>query len=284
MAPSNPIHMDIIPCAGLANRMRAIASAMSAAQQLGIQSLCIRWKIEYHCCAPFRDLFDMTALPAWIQVQEIPEGHPEPFQDEANTEEAWRELLDRQRAQGRPAIQLKSWAAFYDAKFFSWPSMCPESIPLMAPSPRPSPRWLENLWTLRFRPEIIAAAAANFPKGVAPPPVGVHIRRTDHITAIHKSPSAAFWAAMAKEETLWFYVASDDMGECLAATKQFPQQILLSSNPEKNRHSREGVVAGAVEFLTLSRCSKILGSYRSSFGEMAAAYGGIPFFPVRSDN
>ncbi len=102
--------------------MRVIASAMSAAQELGIPALCIYWKKESFITLRFQDFFDTSTLPAWIQIIDMPPDQPETFQTEVNSEEAWGTYL---RTHGHlPILEFKSWAAFYDANAQTWPSMC----------------------------------------------------------------------------------------------------------------------------------------------------------------
>jgi hypothetical protein len=255
--------------------MRAIASAMSVAQELGIPNLCVYWKLEQHITIGFRDFFDMTAVPNWIQIIDLPLDAPEPFQTEVNSEEAWRAYLETHRE--LPTLRIKSWAAFYDANAQSWPSMCSNKASWVGPL-KPTERWIANLRSLKFRPELVARAHAALEGRQCP--VGVHIRRQDHINCMRYSPSEVFWEAMEKEQTIWFYVASDDMRERETARMRFPERVFTSPIPYRVRHSDEGLLDGAVEFLTLSLCSKIIGSFTSSFGEIAAVYGGIPFTPL----
>ncbi len=271
-------HIDILPCAGLGNRMRAIASAMSAAQELGATSLCIHWKMEHWFGATFRDIFDMTTLPAWIQVAELAHDAPEPFQTEVNSEAAWIAYLEKERAVGSTVLRFKTHFAFYDANTESWPSMCTDKAAYRG-TLNPSARWLSNLRSLRFVDALNAYADKNM-AGIRAP-VGVHLRRQDHLHCVRECPSAVMWAAMDKEETIWFFFASDSMEERKRAAQKFPTRVRLSTEPYKGRDSVGGILVGVIDFITLSRCSKILGSFQSSFGEMAAAYGGIPFVPVR---
>ena len=105
--------------------MRAIASAMSAAQELCEKpSLCIHWKREVSVGAAFRDLFDMGALPSWVQVVELASDMPEPFRAEVNSEAQWRTFVERELAAGTVVLQFKSYFAFFDANAETWPSMC----------------------------------------------------------------------------------------------------------------------------------------------------------------
>ena len=72
-----------------------------------------------------------------------------------------------------------------------------------------------------------------------------------------------------------FYLCSDD-----EHTKQFFQTELWINKvkmPEGaiSRNSEEGIVQAACEMFALSKTKKIIGSYWSSFGEIAARMGNI---------
>lgn len=276
-------HIDILPCAGLGNRMRAIASAMSAAQELCEKpSICIHWKREAAVGAAFRDLFDITALPAWVQVAELAVGAPEPFKTEVNSETQWATFLEREKAGGTTVLQFKSHSAFFDANAQTWPSMCSDKASYRG-VPNPSERWLRNLRSLRFVEGLVALADRNL-SGLYGPLVGVHLRRQDHIHCVRECPAATMWAAMDAEPTLWFFFTSDSMEERKKASHKFPTRVRLSAEPYKGRDSVGGMMVAAIDFITLSKCSKVLGSFQSSFSEMAAAYGGIPFVAVRKSS
>jgi len=109
------------------------------------------------------------------------------------------------------------------------------------------------------------------------PIVGVHIRRGDNNASIKESPSELFWEAMtAYPEATMFYVATDSMEEREEAVRRFPGRILTGSATILSRNDPFGCREAMLDFYCLSRCSEILGSYYSSFSEMAAAYGGVP--------
>jgi len=109
--------------------------------------------------------------------------------------------------------------------------------------------------------------------------IGVHIRRTDNVWAIENSPLELFEQKMMEEvkrnKDVNFYLCSDD-----EHTKQFFQTELWINKvkmPEGaiSRNSEEGIVQAACEMFALSKTKKIIGSYWSSFGEIAARMGNI---------
>lgn len=111
-------------------------------------------------------------------------------------------------------------------------------------------------------------------------PVGVHIRRTDNKPAIGKSSTSAFIQAMEKQladrpDTM-FYLATDDFREEENLRNRFPGHIISNEARDLSRNSITGIQDALVDLWCLSRTSLIIGSYFSSFTDIAADLQGIP--------
>ena len=105
--------------------------------------------------------------------------------------------------------------------------------------------------------------------------VGVHIRRTDHTKCIENSPLEYFIDMMNKEKfSTKFYLATDCL-ETKNKLKEMFKDRIYTSDVLLKRTSKEGVKGALQDFVSLSKCSKIIGTKYSSFSEMAALYGGI---------
>lgn len=110
--------------------------------------------------------------------------------------------------------------------------------------------------------------------------VGVHIRRTDNKPAIGKSSTDAFLLAMKQEleadPNTMFYLATDDMNEEARLREAFPDRILSNQKRCLQRDSVEGMHDALLDLYCLSNTRKIIGSYFSSFTDIAADMQGIP--------
>lgn len=108
--------------------------------------------------------------------------------------------------------------------------------------------------------------------------IGIHIRRTDNAMSIEKSPLHLFEQRMKAEcesdSLAKFYLASDDPQVHLWAKDLFKDRVIVHPGP-LNRDSEAGMIHAVVELYTLANCQKILGSYFSSFSELAAEIGQI---------
>jgi hypothetical protein len=113
--------------------------------------------------------------------------------------------------------------------------------------------------------------------------VGVHIRRGDNTTSITESPIEAFLDHMNKEPaSTKFYLATDSSIVKNTLLGLFKERI-YTRNIVLDRHSQEGMAGCIQDFVSLSACSKIIGSYWSSFSELTASYGNKELVVARSN-
>lgn len=115
------------------------------------------------------------------------------------------------------------------------------------------------------------------------PRVGVHIRRTDHKKSIRNSPSESFVRFMKKcNPGSIFILATDSIDERAIMEEKFPGRVFCLS-AIYDRNNTFGVQTALLDFLALASCEKIIGSFDSSFSEMAAMYGEKPLEIARKD-
>lgn len=109
--------------------------------------------------------------------------------------------------------------------------------------------------------------------------VGVQIRRTDHVGSIKHSLTAHFEkkidGLIKANPQIKFFLATDDKNEERHFIKKYGDKILVQKDKIWDRSSKEGMQAAVIDFICLASCEYILGSYNSTFGEMAAKYGNI---------
>lgn len=258
---SNSIPLEFLPSAGFANRLRALVSAMCAAEDIQAP-LKVLWPHEpYIHTSQFRALFDTESLPSWMKVDEAVLAPHTGWKDikEVLTQEDWDFWLDRMGSK-RP-IRIKSHGHFYKSD---------------------QERWLGHLRSLK--PNVVLAAKRDILFHSLPSSmtiVGVHIRRGDNKKSMEESPSELFWEMMRSyNESVLFYLATDSAEERATAMKLFPRRILVGSTILDRNDPFSGSNA-MIDFICLSSCSEILGSYYSSFSEMAAMYGGVKLRVVK---
>lgn len=247
-----------LPCAGFGNRMRSIASALVAAEEVG-RPLRIVWTCQRGIfTSSFNSVFQGYNLPSWVQIDDI--GiNPEPFWRQAKLV---RNAEEWEANKTRPV--LKSYYAFYKEG---------------------TPRWLEFLRMFKIAPDIRRRQELIFGNvPVGQPVIGVHIRRTDHTKCIEKSPSELFWEVMdTYPSTTIFFVASDSLWERELLHARYQNRILTGPEELLGRDDPFGCLDAILDFYCLSQCDEILGSFSSSFSEVSAQYGGVKLRPITKE-
>lgn len=232
--------------AGMANRIRAMVSAICLAADLDMNLRVIWSANDPACMARFDMLFDKNALPPWVSVDMGP--RLENAIDVLSPDDLERYI------QSGSKETIRSYGHFYQKdpkKWFSY--LC----------------CIKPLQPLSFQ----------IPDGA----VGVHIRRGDHQKARQFSPIHLFIEEMKKEpETTIFVVATDDRNERKALLEHFDSSRLIFPANTLSRMTLKGMQDALQDFIALSKCQKVLASYNSSFSELAATYGCIPLHVVKT--
>lgn len=119
-----------------------------------------------------------------------------------------------------------------------------------------------------------------------PTAVGVQVRRTDNAMSITNSPLELFTARMrellAADDTTRFFLATDDINVELELKLLFGDRI-ISPPKDLSRQTIAGIQAAVVDLFVLAGTARILGSYWSSFSEVAAWMGNIPLEVIKKD-
>src|ERR1700761_8501540 len=106
--------------------------------------------------------------------------------------------------------------------------------------------------------------------------VGIQIRRTDNALSIKNSPLHLFIEAMnkliAEQHDVLFFLATDDVNTELELISIFKNKI-INNRKEFTRESVKGIQDAVVDLFLLSKTNYIMGSYYSSFSEVAAELG-----------
>jgi len=228
---------------GLGNRFLALASAF-AIQETGVP-VTIVWPPSRDCQIGFDQLFE----PVENIKYSIP--NPPPSYTCLNHAHYLRLQAQFQRT-GIKNVHLQSYCPFFDSPTTAFRS-------------------------LRPRQEYVDAVTALFGDRLV---VGVQIRRTDHNLAIEHSPTELFLEAMAAYPTSFFFLATDSEFEKTKLRDIYGPRILTFDGP-MTRWNIAGMKASFTDWLALSKCTEIIGSYTSSFSQTAADFGGVPLRVIK---
>jgi hypothetical protein len=252
----------LYPKYGLANRLRALASAKILADYTG-RKLFVNWYPSKECNIEWEELF----------VNRL-ERYPSPlssFQTGIN-------LYDDEK----------------DADGFYW------DMPQALLNNRTDVIAVHTCYNFQLREmtkEAYIGAKSLFYKGLKPvhtveesvrdihtryfegnDVVGVHIRRTDHLCYIKKDPRLVcptdlFIKVIGKilrnNFKTKFFLATDDKQEERRISRMFQDAVIVYEKEAVHRDTKKGIQDALVDWLLLSKTSKIISSYLSSFSEEA---------------
>ena len=235
------LHLQVL--AGLANRLRAMVSGICMAEELGLK-LVVHWSVDHACGSTFDALFDAESLPPFVTVTHFPLLKAYMCLSTEDMEHV-KKVWDRQKP-----LVLKSYGHFHRSDM---------------------PRWIQYFRILKPRHELEQKIEERLPPFDQSRFLGVHIRRGDNEKSIQGSPLEAFIQRMDTEDA-FFVVASDDDTIRMFLKRRFPGRVWFPARLLE-RGSEEGMKEAVIDFFSLARCPRILGSVSSSFSELAALYG-----------
>ena len=271
----------LVPQGGLANRMRSILSACQLARGIGSR-LEVVWFKDKGLNAGFHDLF----LPVEAEDFHLKDAS------------GW-DFLRLQLPKGRNLhLTRLVQKSLFDVSLY-------ETCSPVAASPHELMSQLQGrqvYWATcyahqaypadmaagMFQPlPSIARKVEQYTAQLGPNSMGVHIRRTDNAQAIEYSPLRLFFDRidqfLAGQPGGRIFLATDDQDTKKALRQRYGEQLVCAPQPA-SRKTLSGVVDGLVDMLTLASCSQILGSWYSSFSELAAQIGGVPLEIVKKES
>lgn len=249
----------IQPIGGLCNRMRAINSAHMLAKERN-ERLIVLWNNNHELGCPFEDLFQTSTQMQVVNIH-----------SKWNLQKLWWQFTcqflsnDDIRANKEDGLLLQDYRSLLKKRIYIateehfYPN---PSFELFVPTP--------------FMQSKIDALSSKFGTHC----VGIHIRRTDNQPAIGKSSTQAFIDAMNKElernPATMFYLATDDLSEETRLRTLFPDKILSNQERDLSRNSVQGIQDALLDLYCLANTTKIIGSFFSSFTDIASAIHQIP--------
>lgn len=253
---------------GLANRLRALWSAHAFALRHR-RPVVVIWPVCADLGCPAHELFQLNSPLKLVEVQ------------------ASRRL-------DRRLLRLARWLLSTGRLGLNRPVT--PGVPWGDP-PRYAPRWLPFQWIQTcaefedntalpppFQPraelQSVALSRLASARTAGAPLIGIHVRRADHQLALAHSHTHLFLEAMEArlraQPGTRFLLCTDDPQEVASFQQAFGARLSWFPPTCLDRARAAAGPAAMIDFLTLSGCDAILGSYLSSFSLLAARYGGIP--------
>jgi hypothetical protein len=262
----HPIHFDIVPIGGLCNRMRAMASGVRMSEKLG-GTCTIYWAKKPECLAGFEELFQPLQSPNMVVRSLRPLQMHLAVSRKKNlyfpgiirnkkydTQLIWKkEQLDEsvfQQIKGEKIFILSGYSLTAHYPLHE----------LFKPLPELNDR--------------IQAISQQF----SPNTIGIHIRRGDNQQSIQHHPSSDYFRFMDAElnqcPDALFYLATDSESLKNQMQKRYGKNLLCMEG-QLRRDSLQGMKDAVVDLWCLSATSRIIGSYFSSYSDLAAEMGRI---------
>ncbi len=267
--------VEIVAAGGLANRMRAILSALTLAEVSG-RRCSVRWDNNDDLKADFSDLFLTESLP--FEIEPI-----------ATSVERFLLSMPRKKNLYLPALsqKLRYGLRLYDGVNSENYGEQPERLlrgardskkdilvysgQVFYPFP---PERMKEIFRFSDR---VKERALEISKGAGSFDYGFHVRRTDNVDSIAKSPIEVFESKIeeliASQPKVRIFLASDSQEVKDHLSARYPGMIHY--NPSvADRKSLQGMIDAAAEMSILAATRGIFGSYWSSYSEIAAMLGG----------
>ena len=257
----------LVPYGGLCNRLRAISGAYTIARKHNVP-LRVCWRNNNECKADFDELFAEVKLEG-IAIE--PMGLHQVSLFKSRWINGWLPQMLRKLRFDREIV-LFSWkqrdiAEVYDfAKGRTYIYSCysmTEHYPLA--------KMFVPRGEIMNR---INSITAQFSENT----IGVHIRRTDHIKAMAACSVEDYEFEMERltkvDDNVKFFLATDDAGVKQRLETKFAGRI-ITQQTRLSRSDSEGMLGSVVDLWTLAATKKIIGSFGSSYSELAAELGGI---------
>ncbi len=267
--------ITLIPVGGLANRMKAIDSAIALAEETR-NALKVIWFKDQGLNCSFQELFQ-PILPqeTYISVKEACLTDLL-INDRPRKKNLYLPWLFQKLRFDKVLYEQETTRMFYN--HFDFAAWCRQQNVYIASCVYFHTSTHKLPFTV-FRPTLqLQKKIENVTADFYPNTIGVHIRRTDNIVSIQESPTELFIQRMQEEinrqPDTRFYLATDSEQDKQRLVETFGSHLITSPH-KADRNSREGIENALVEMYALSHTRHILGSAKSSYSETAAQLGHI---------
>lgn len=114
--------------------------------------------------------------------------------------------------------------------------------------------------------------------------IGVHIRQTDHVVAINKSPLGKFITAVTeeikKDSDVRFYLSTDNSDVIELLKEKFKDNLDFQNVESYDRNTPVAIQNAMIDLYCLANTKFIYGSHQSTFNQTAADIGKIKLITI----
>ena len=239
------------PSYGLANRLRTISSSLALTRKYGMR-LRVYWFDTPDCHVKWSEILEYPREFEVVDVDPAADDYDNVLFSTENPcfffRSQIKELLNSCASCDCTDVAHENFKPFFGKYDYGW-----------------------------LKPSADVQAVVNAQKKLfSKKTIGVHIRRTDNSVAIFSSPTDLYIsllnAEVEKDPEVGFFLACDDDKEKAAIEDAFPGRVVTCANVA-GRFAPGGIKDAIVDLLLLAECSKIYGSFWSSFSAEASKIG-----------
>jgi len=263
----------LYPRCGLANRLRALASAKILADYAG-RKLFVNWYPSKECNIEWEELF-MNKIERYPSPLSGFQAGVNLYEDKNNADGFHRDMPGSLICNNSDVVAINTCLNFKPEEIEKEAYDNAKSIFYRSLQPlHEIERIVSDIYERHFERNEI---------------VGIHIRRTDHLSFIQKnpgliSPTDMFVAEMKNilnnNSKIRFFLATDDKKEEERMSRIFRDAVIVYEKNVLTRDTKKGMRDALIDWLLLSKTSRIISSYSSSFSEEAAIVNIIRNDPI----
>ena len=274
--------ITFVPVGGLANRLRAMASAVVLAEMTDCE-LDLYWFQDWALNAPFRSLFDPVNRKG-IRMHESSPWNLLLY-DRPRKRNVWIPRFFQKCLFKTTLYEKEMYTLKLNVPFFT--DLAKKGGLYIASYHAVVPYSNEQLQAL-FRPvPEIRQMIEKRQQGMSDYRIGVHVRRTDNVDSIQYSPDELFYQALEQELSvhpeLSIYLATDSEEVKRNFRQRYGEKVFYSQ-VEADRNSIAGIQEAIVEMFVLAGTQKIYGSYGSSYSDLAAQFGSTQLIKLKKED
>lgn len=263
--------LTLVPIGGLANRFYAITSAIAFCQDYNLK-LKVIWFKDKGMGADFHSLFELSEDVNKSNIEIIDAKWYHYIYDRPRKKNLWLPSLWQQAIFDQILLEKD---AYNKEITCSQKLQDKNNSYLVAFYPICTKEGMLHLLSPKlYIREKIEYYKSLFGENI----IGIHIRRTDNVLSINRSPLDLYIKVMndsiKNESNIKFYVASDSKEEKEKLKTIFRDKV-YSLDCISNRNSKEGIVDAIIELYLLSSTKKIYGSFASTYSTLAADLSNI---------
>jgi len=262
------------PMGGLANRMRVIASGLWLKEKLRTD-LVVIWNENYELSCPYNLLFEENDI--FLIRQKARKYHYVKTSNQTSLSQKLATKIINKLIGVDYCIQEPD---FYNLIWKGKLDMCNAVKKHKVTYIQTCQEFGDNLFAFQnFKPILpIREKIGLITKKFTAHTTGVHIRRLDHVISIQYSPIELFINKMRAEldnqKNTKFFLCTDDAEVEKAIIAVFGDKI-ITYEKELSRQTIKGMQDALVDLYCLSSTKKILGSYWSSYSDIASRLNNI---------